>query len=197
MTNNRAGGFPLRTFALLGVVLLGFGAAGYGCGGGGDKEDLVALCNQNCDKAISLCFADAGAAGTAAKQLCTQQCSMPDVTNPSTCKNSSAIASAIRGCLSKNTCAEYTACVESVPECERSTGGGGTSGGGGGATGSGGSTGGGGAGGTATCADLLACCNAANDPQVKSQCMAGYNAAMDSDAACAAILDGIKSNVCP
>jgi hypothetical protein len=176
------------------------------CGGDdGDSEDPAALCKQGCNK-IQTCFGDAGGPTID----CEAQCAPRDggTGGGSTCTNQADIDSASRACLDKP-CAEFISCFARVPACQRGTGGtGGAGGTGGGGTGGGGTggagTGGGGTGGTGgtsgggTCADLLACCNAAATDALKTECRMLYDAAMPSgDMFCGAALSAGKSRYCP
>lgn len=128
---------------------------------------------------------------------CASKCACTDTACKTACGQPS---SDCQSCLTP-----FTACILSssctIPACLFSGGGsGGTSGGAGGRTGgAGGFTGslGGTTGTTGTCADLLACCNAAS-ATVKAACMNGYNSVVSSgDAACGGVLSGIKASVCP
>lgn len=194
------------------VALLFLGTALWAaCGGdsSGNGDDPVALCKQGCDKSISLCFPDAG---DAIKSMCEQSCTSNDG-GTSNCTNASDRSAAAKACLDKTTCADLETCSQNIPPCAGggtggaggagATGGSGGSGATGGSTGGtgGGGTGGGGTGGadggTATCADVLACCNAATTDQLKTACMMAYMAAMSSEAACAAIYPALKTSVCP
>ena len=187
------------------LFLAGVAVVGYGCGGGSSSSDPVALCKSGCDKAISLCFADAGVDTATLKASCQSSCTSQSASNPKNCTNSSAIISAYNTCLAKTTCDELQSCTASIPACEGgSTGTGGSSGGGtGGATGggTGGASGGGTGGSTATgtgCADLLACCNATTNATLKLACMQSYAGVMAmGDAICAQALTAIQSTYCP
>jgi hypothetical protein len=128
---------------------------------------------------------------------CVSKCSCTDTACKTACGQPS---SACQSCLTP-----YTACIFSasctIPACLLSGGGtGGTSGGAGGRTGgAGGFTGslGGSTGTAGTCADLLACCNAAN-ATLKPSCMTEYNTVVSmGDATCGQLLSVIKSTFCP
>jgi hypothetical protein len=128
---------------------------------------------------------------------CISKCGCTDTACKTACGQPS---SDCQSCLTP-----FTACILSssctLPACLLSGGGaGGTSGGAGGRTGgAGGFTGslGGSTGTTGTCADLLACCNAAS-ATLKPTCMTEYNAVVSmGDATCGALLGGIKSAICP
>ncbi len=128
------------------------------------------------------CAAKCGCTDSACKTACGQPS-----TDCSTCQNNIGI------CAFGSTC--------TIPACLLGGSGvGGTSGGTGGhAGGAGGSAGGlgGSTGATGTCADLLACCNAAN-VAVKPTCMNGYTTVMSmGDGACGQLLAQIKASVCP
>jgi hypothetical protein len=114
------------------------------CGGSKSSttDDAVALCKQACAKSSSLCFADAGAPGTAGEAVCESSCATDAPGRASMCSNAATIIAAVKVCLAKTTCADLQTC--SVPECVANTGGTGGSSGGTGAT-----TGAGGAGGAA------------------------------------------------
>ena len=118
-----------------------------GCGSSSSSNNYTALCEQSCDKA-AMCFPDSGITATQCKQqLCTSQ------TGTTTCSNASAIATAYQRCLSMD-CAAFQSCIENdIPDCQTTTGTGGTSGGGG-TSGSGGSSGGG----CANCTKFDSCC---------------------------------------
>ncbi len=179
------------------------------CGGDsdGDSNDAVAVCKQGCTKIQSLCFPDAG--GTTD---CDANCAPRDGGGGGgTCTNQDEITAAAKACLDKNTCTDLLTCSAAIPDCQRdpsgaggSGGSGGTGGGGSGGAGGSSGTGGGGTGGAGgssgggTCADLLACCNAATTDQIKSACMTAYNAVMgQGDAACGPVLMSLKASVCP
>lgn len=175
------------------------------CGGGSKSDDPVALCKQGCSKGISLCFADAGAAGDAVLALCQSTCtSSATGSDGKPCTNSSAIAAAAKVCLSKTTCDEYMACGEKLPACEGggTTGSGGASGtgtggrsgsGGGSGTASGGASGTGTGGATATgsCATLQTCCGQIADSTQAAQCQAA--AAGSAPTTCDTILAAIRA----
>jgi hypothetical protein len=167
------------------------------CGGDddGNSDDPVAICIQGCTKVQSLCSPDAGGT-TNCDNICVARDGGGGTTS---CTNQNEITAASKACLEKNTCQELLACSAQVPRCQGGTGGSGGSGGtGGGGTGGTGATGGaGGTGGGGTCADLLACCNAASE-QLKPGCMMAYNAAVgQGDATCGALLTTLKSTLCP
>ena len=156
--------------ALAGALLWG------ACGGDDDSDDPAALCMQGCNKA-NACFGDSGFGTTD----CAASCAPKDGgSGPGSCTNESAIT-AYKACLSKE-CAELLSCFQMLPPCEGGgTGGAGGNGGSGGSTsGTGGRAGTGGSGGTAgdagggTCAQLLACCNAATDATIKMGCLTAY-----------------------
>jgi hypothetical protein len=185
-------------FAFLGTLIWA------ACGGDDDSGsgDPVASCKQACNKFVSLCYPDAGGFFN-----CDTSCSPRDGGNGGggTCSNASEVSAAYKACLQKNTCEELMSCYSSVPPCQGGTGSGGSGGGGGsGATGgTGGSTGGsggtaGGLDGGGTCAQLLACCNAASSDQLKTSCITAYNQIMSQgDSACGLIYTQLKSVICP
>jgi hypothetical protein len=193
---------------LLGTLFLGSALAGYGCGGssGGDN---VALCNNLCNKANSLCVTDSGPI-TIPPTDCATTCTPAMVAQKTTnCPNASAIVSALNACLAKTTCADLVGCEAALPQC----GGGGTAGTSGGTAGTSGGTAGtsggtaGTSGGTAgtsgtsyTCADLLACCNAVSDATLKAACMTEYTsfkAMAMGDTLCGTLLTNVKATYCP
>ncbi|MBC8132301.1 MAG: hypothetical protein H7X95_04915 [Deltaproteobacteria bacterium] len=156
-----------------------------GCGSSSSSSstDRLALCKESCAKTASLCFADAGATGAAIKAGCESSCTTATGTGSNTtCSNANEVVAAVKVCLTKNTCEEYTSCFETVPECTgggsggasgaRTGGASGTGTGGGTGTGTGGTSGGGGSTGTGSggCADLTACCNAIADANLKPAC---------------------------
>jgi hypothetical protein len=216
MTRSRTRSF----FTFLAVSFVAAAAAGYGCGSSSSSSsDAVALCNNFCNKFNTLCVADAG---LGVSIDCATQCTPSMVSQKTTaCTNSAAIISATNTCLSKTTCTDLEACTATIPQCTATSGSGGASGGAGtsgaagttgagghaGATGSAGNgaagtsgTAGNGAGGAsgATCADLLACCNATTNATLKSACMTSYTTVMSmGDAVCGQILTSIKASYCP
>jgi hypothetical protein len=156
--------------------------------------------STQCASAIATCNGSSGP--FASYSTCISKCSCTDTACRMACGQPTSACSTCEGTVT--TCAFGSTCT--VPAClvGGGTGGasgsvGGTSGGTGGHVGTGGSTGGlgGATGTTGTCADLLACCNAAN-AAVKPSCMNGYNTVMPmGDAACGQVLAGIKASVCP
>jgi hypothetical protein len=201
---------PLLVLSLASVAVFS------SCGGGSKSEDPVALCKQGCSKGITLCLADAGAAGETALAFCQTACTSGATGNDGKpCTNTSAIIAAGKMCLSKTTCEDYMACAATIPACmgggttgtggASGTGSGGRSGtasGGASGTGSGGAsgTGTGGASGTGTtCDDVLACCNAATNPTYKMICMSQYDGIKAAgDEACAMYFTAqVKMTLCP
>jgi hypothetical protein len=172
------------------------------CGGDDSSgDDPVASCKQACNKFVSVCYPDAGDFFN-----CDSSCTPRDGggTGGSNCTNASEMSAAYKACLEKNTCDELMACYRAVPPCQGGgtgsggSGGTGATGGTGGSTGGAGGTGGGVDAGSGTCAQLLACCNAATNEQIKSSCLMGYNAVMgQGDSACGAVYTQIKASVCP
>ena len=176
--------------------------------GGGSKEDPVALCKQGCNKYVDLCASSlpGGLDAATFKAFCETGCTS-NMGGGEKCKNESAIIAAAKPCLSKTSCDALMTCTANVPDCETggATGTGGASGtgtGGASGTGTGGRSGtgtGGASGGGATCADVLACCNAATNPTIKMACMMNYEDIKNAgDATCAAYLTPqVKSLLCP
>ncbi len=129
------------------LVVAFFAGTTQGCGS--DSSDVVAICNQGCDKA-AMCnpeFAPFIAE-------CKSQCSTQGPGGGQRCTNEAAIISAVKSCLAM-TCETYLNCVETVPECQGGAAGAG--GGGGGSTGQGGA-GGSGAADCSICTKANACC---------------------------------------
>jgi len=156
-----------------------------------------------CGSAVTTCYGAGYQSGSFSGPCgsygsCISKCSCTDSACKTACGQPSSDCSTCGTNIA--TCAFSSTCM--IPACLLGgTGVGGTSGGAGGHVGgAGGSAGGlgGSTGTTATCADLLACCNAAN-ATVKPACMNGYNMAvsMGGDPTCAGVLAGIKSTVCP
>ena len=142
---------------------------------------MSSTCNSGPCASYSSCASKCGCNDTACRTACGQP------------------SSACETCLGQvGACVLGANCM--APACLTGGGTGGTSGGagstgalGGFSGGLGGSTGSGG-----TCADLLACCNAATNATVKSACMSEYTTLMSSgDAACGAFLGPVKSSICP
>lgn len=175
------------------------------CGGDDDSEDPVAICKQGCNK-IQACFADAGGPTINCETTCNPRDGGSG--GGSTCTNQADINAASRACYDKP-CEEIFSCFAKIPCQGGGAGGtGGTGGGGTGATGGvgtggtgGAGTGGGGTGGTTgggTCADLLACCNAAATDALKMECRTIYDIALPSgDMFCGPALSSAKSRYCP
>ena len=112
----------------LSVVLVGVFAsvalaAGFmqGCGGGSSSNSNVALCDKVCDKALE-CAPDAGQIGQQAHGDCIARCAAAGHT---TCSNESEIVSAANACLALS-CDQISTCR--VPDCQTTTGTGGTTG---------------------------------------------------------------------
>jgi hypothetical protein len=114
------------------------------CGGSRSSttDDAVALCKQGCAKSSALCFADAGATGTAGEAVCESSCATDAPGRASMCSNAAAIIAAAKICLARTTCADLQTCSLSLPACVGVAGGtGGSPGGTGGTLGAGGTGG--------------------------------------------------------
>ncbi|HZL16300.1 MAG TPA: hypothetical protein VFG23_01015 [Polyangia bacterium] len=147
-----------RSIFALGFVLCALQSCGSSSSG-----DVVALCQQGCDKAVA-CEPDAGSIGATEAAACKSSCTT-QTASTTKCTNAAAIESAAKACLAMD-CSSYQACLGALPACEGGgsggsggTGGanGGTSGGGAGATGSGGTSG---TAGCASCDKAATCCAA-------------------------------------
>lgn len=180
----------------------GFMACPGGTTSGCSQAEIMPYSNcviAACSSAFTMCYGSGYASGNFSGPCgtygqcssacgCDQTCAMNCGTPPTACQT----------CLFNNLvpCIQSSSCQ--LPAC--AGGAGGTAGGTGGrAGGAGGFTGslGGSTGTTGTCADLLACCNAAS-ATLKPTCMTEYNTVVSmGDATCGALLSGIKSTVCP
>jgi hypothetical protein len=149
----------VRSLLVAGFVL----GAVQGCASSGSSTPS---CNDICVKE-QMCLADASTA--AATTRCNQTCAAAAggaSGQTSTCKNASAMLSALSGCFSKTDCADFNSCIGMVPKCDMGAGGAGGAAGMNGAAGASGAAGAGGAGGTgatftcASCDKAVICCEA-------------------------------------
>lgn len=116
--------------------------AAQGCGGGGgSSKSPQALCTEGCDKFIMCYAAELGPMAELFKSTCRSACTsqMPS-SGGQPCTNQSAVIAGYESCLSKS-CDQFDACLETIPECQGGSAGGGTGGSSGGGTGTGGSAG--------------------------------------------------------
>jgi hypothetical protein len=178
------------------LIVVGFAGTILWAACGGDDsnggDDWTALCKKTCTK-VAACF-DAGGFTV----NCDAQCASgaDGGSGSGGCKNDDARSAAAKACLEKEACQDLFACFDAIPDCE----GGGTGSGGGGGTGGAGGTGGSSGGapdGGATCATLLACCNAATDANVKSACLMTHMNAMGNDMICSLTYSAIRGVACP
>lgn len=178
-----------------------------------ELSSYTSCIESKCGSSLQTCFGSAYQSGTYAGvcgstyETCVQNCGCNNGACVAACGAPSADCQTclltVSSCIATSNCAE--------PACATgSTGTGGTVGGGagghvggiGGFTGSlGGFLGGlGGISGTnATCADLMACCNAIADAQTKAACMTEYNQVLPSgDSACGLLVAVFRGNaLCP
>jgi len=121
------------TAFMVGVVGLFAVAIGsiQGCGGGSSSGN-AANCNKVCDKAVA-CTPGATAMD---KTTCVMQCNAQ--TMGLHCSNQAAINSAVDACVKMTDCNAAMSCLDTIPDCQSTSGTAGTGGGGTGTAGTGG-----------------------------------------------------------
>jgi hypothetical protein len=113
------------TAFMVGVVGLFAVAIGsiQGCGGGSSSGN-AANCNKVCDKAVA-CTPGATAMD---KTTCVMQCNAQ--TMGLHCSNQAAINSAVDACVKMTDCNAAMSCLDTIPDCQSTSGTAGTGGGG-------------------------------------------------------------------